>query len=94
MPAQKNVAPAGVTIVIVRKISLESAPANTPVYLDYATTPRRDRCGQYTSMQYIAGEVFKYLLKNGGVKATHERDEKANLLWLPLDKSEMSGHCC
>ena len=39
---------------------------------------------------YMAGEVFKYLLSHGGVKATHEADvEKADLLYGYLDKSEM-----
>ncbi|MDU5603855.1 MAG: 3-phosphoserine/phosphohydroxythreonine transaminase, partial [Mogibacterium sp.] len=90
--AQKNVAPAGVTIVIVRKDLVGKAPANTPVYLDYATHAKKG--SMYNTPPcypiYIAGEVFKYLLKNGGVKATHERDvEKANLLYGYLDKSEM-----
>lgn len=92
--AQKNIAPAGVTIVIIRDDLVGHAPANTPIYLDYATHCKEGKVSMYNTPPcysiYVAGEVFKYLLANGGVKAQHERDlEKADLLYGYLDKSEM-----
>ena len=74
--AQKNVAPAGMTIVIIRKDLVGKAPANTPIYLDYKT--HADKGSMYNTPPcytiYVAGEVFKYLLANGGIPAMHEKD--------------------
>ena len=90
--AQKNVAPAGVTIVIVRKDLVGKAPENTPIYLDYKT--HAEKGSMYNTPPcysiYVAGEVFKYLLANGGVKAMHEKDvRKAQKLYDYLDQSEL-----
>ena len=90
--AQKNVAPAGVTIVIVRKDLVGKAPANTPIYLDYKT--HAEKGSMYNTPPcysiYVAGEVFKYLLANGGVKAMHEKDvRKAGKLYDYLDSSKL-----
>lgn len=90
--AQKNLAPAGVTIVIVRKDLVGSAPENTPVYLDYATHAEKGSLYNtppcYTI--YIAGEVLKHIKEIGGIKKMHEIDEaKAKLLYDYLDNSEM-----
>ena len=90
--AQKNVAPAGVTIVIVRKDLVGKAPEGTPVYLDYKT--HAEKGSMYntppTYTIYVAGEVFKYLLENGGVPAMHEKDvRKAKKLYDYLDSSKL-----
>lgn len=90
--AQKNVAPAGVTIVIVRKDLVGFAPENTPIYLDYATHAKKG--SMYNTPPcypiYIAGEVFKYIDRIGGVAEMHRRDvEKAEKLYAFLDKSEL-----
>ncbi|MGI6736406.1 MAG: 3-phosphoserine/phosphohydroxythreonine transaminase [Anaerovoracaceae bacterium] len=90
--AQKNIGPAGVTIVIVREDLIGHAPANTPVYLDYKT--HADKDSAYNTPPafsiYVAGEVFKYLKKNGGVKAIHEIDvRKAKKLYDYIDGSEL-----
>ena len=89
--AQKNVAPAGMTIVIVRKDLVGHAPANTPIYLDYKT--HAEKGSMYNTPPcytiYVAGEVFKYLLATGGVAAMHEKDvRKAKKLYDCLDESE------
>ncbi len=86
--AQKNVAPAGVTIVIIREDLIGHAPEGTPIYLDYKI--HADKGSMYNTPPcfsiYVAGEVFKYLLAEGGVKAVHEYDvKKANLLYDYLD---------
>ena len=90
--AQKNIAPAGLTIVIVRKDLVGKAPENTPVYLDYKTHAEKDSLYNtppcYTI--YVAGEVFKYLMANGGVRAMHEKDvRKAEKLYAYLDQSKL-----
>ena len=90
--AQKNVAPAGVTIVIIRKDLIGHAPEGTPVYLDYKI--HDDKGSMYNTPPcfsiYVAGEVFKYLLANGGVAAMHEKDvRKAQKLYDAIDASEL-----
>ena len=88
--AQKNVAPAGVTIVILREDLIGFAPEKTPVYLDYRI--HAEKGSMYNTPPcfsvYVAGEVFRYLLKNGGVKAMHEIDvRKAGKLYDYIDAS-------
>ncbi len=90
--AQKNVAPAGMTIVIIRKDLVGKAPANTPLYLDYKT--HASKGSMYNTPPcytiYVAGEVFKYLLATGGVAAMHEKDaRKAGKLYDYLDNSKL-----
>ena len=88
--AQKNVAPAGVTIVIIREDLIGFAKPETPVYLDYKT--HADGDSMYNTPPcfaiYIAGEVFKYLKSMGGVKAMHDADvRKAEKLYSYIDGS-------
>ena len=90
--AQKNIAPAGMTIVIIREDFIGNAPENTPVYLDYKTHAEKD--SMYNTPPcfsiYVAGEVFKNLLAKGGVDAIHEIDvRKAAKLYDCIDESEM-----
>lgn len=90
--AQKNVAPAGVTIVIIRKDLIGLAPEGTPVYLDYKI--HDEKGSMYNTPPcfsiYVAGEVFKYLLANGGVKAMNEKDiRKAQKLYDAIDESSL-----
>ena len=90
--AQKNVAPAGLTLVIIRKDLVGKAPENTPIYLDYKT--HAEKGSMYntppTYTIYVAGEVFKYLLENGGIPAMHEKDvRKAKKLYDYLDSSKL-----
>ncbi|TDP59584.1 3-phosphoserine/phosphohydroxythreonine transaminase [Aminicella lysinilytica] len=90
--AQKNVAPAGVTIVIIRDDLVGFADEKCPVYLDYKI--HVDKGSMYNTPPcfsiYVAGEVFKYLLKIGGIKEMHERDvRKAGKLYDYIDSSSM-----
>ena len=90
--AQKNVAPAGVTIVIIREDLLGHAPADTPVYLDYKI--HTDNGSMYNTPPcftiYVAGEVFKHILKNGGIKPLHDVDvKKAEMLYDFIDGSKL-----
>jgi len=90
--AQKNVAPAGVTIVIVREDLLGFADEKVPTYLNYKT--HADKDSMYNTPPcfaiYIAGEVFKLIKENGGVKAMHELDvAKADKLYGYIDSSDL-----
>jgi phosphoserine aminotransferase len=87
--AQKNIGPAGLTIVIIREdlIGLASPPA----MLDYATHAKAD--SMYNTPPtygiYIAGLVFQHLLESGGVAAAEERNRaKASLLYDRIDTSD------
>lgn len=90
--AQKNLAPAGLTIVIIKHELQGKAPSNTPVYLDYATHINKNSlyntppCWQI----YIAGEVFKHLLNLGGISVVHETNmRKADKIYKYLDESKL-----
>ncbi len=90
--AQKNIGPAGVTVVIVRDDLIGKAPENTSSMLDYKVMADND--SMYNTPPtygiYIAGLVFDQLLKEGGVDAMQKRnEEKAALLYDYLDNSSL-----
>ena len=90
--AQKNVAPAGVTIVIVREDLLGQAAETVPTYLDYKI--HADNGSMYNTPPcfaiYIAGEVFKKIKAEGGIAAMNKKDiEKAEKLYDYIDSSEL-----
>ncbi len=90
---QKNVGPAGVAIAIVREdLIREDVLPGTPTMLRYKTYA--DNGSMYntppTYIIYMCGKVFKWLKKNGGLKAMKERNEKkAKLLYDFLDESRL-----
>jgi phosphoserine aminotransferase len=86
--AQKNVGPAGLTIVIVREDLLGRAAKGTPSVMDYKLQAEADSMLNTppTYSMYIAGLVFKWLKALGGVAEMEKRNiEKANLLYDYLD---------
>ena len=90
--AQKNMAPAGLTVVIVREDLLGNARPETPVMLDYKTMAEND--SMYNTPPcyaiYVAGLVYKWALKNGGLEAMKQRNQKkAALLYDYLDNSKL-----
>jgi phosphoserine aminotransferase len=90
--AQKNMGPAGLTVVMIREDLLERSSENLPKMLSYKVQTEKD--SMYNTPPqfsiYIAGLVFEYLLKNGGVKAIQQRNErKAKLLYDFLDSSSL-----
>ncbi len=89
---QKNIAPAGCSIVIVREDLIGHAPENCPVYMDYQI--HADNGSMYNTPPcftiYVAGEVFKYIKSLGGVEAMHEIDvRKAKKLYDYIDSSDL-----
>ncbi|MEQ8338238.1 MAG: 3-phosphoserine/phosphohydroxythreonine transaminase [Cyclobacteriaceae bacterium] len=90
--AQKNIGPAGVTIVIIRDDLLGKAMEVTPTMLNYQTHTEADSMFNTPPCYsiYIAGLVFKWLIKNGGVDAMERKNrEKAGLLYDFLDNSSL-----
>ena len=90
--AQKNIAPAGVTIVIVRKDLLGNALPACPTMLNYAIHAKNDSL--YNTPPcfsiYVSMLVFRWLKALGGVKAIQEINEyKAGLLYDFIDNSSL-----
>ena len=91
--AQKNVGPAGVTILIIRDDLLARTPRNPlPAYLDYRL--HAENGSMYNTPPtygiYICGLVFKWLLANGGLEARKKaNEEKAAILYDYLDHSKL-----
>lgn len=88
--AQKNIGPAGLTIVIVREDLLGQAAPGTPTMLDYKAHADADSMLNTppTYAVYIAGLVFQWLKRQGGIAGMEQRNiEKAQLLYGQLDAS-------
>lgn len=90
--AQKNVAPAGVTICIIREDMLGNARDITPTMLDYKV--QADADSLYNTPPcwniYITKLVLEWIKELGGLSAMKERNEKkAEILYNFLDSSEM-----
>lgn len=89
--AQKNVAPAGVTIVIVRNDMLGKENPYCPTMMKWST--QVENKSLYNTppafVTYVSTEVFKYLKSIGGVKAIQKINEyKAGLLYDFIDGSD------
>ena len=90
--AQKNVAPAGVVIVIVREDLLGHAMDITPKVMDFSVMAEKDSMLNTPNCFgiYVAGLVFKWIRAQGGVAALEAvNKEKAALLYSFLDESRL-----
>jgi phosphoserine aminotransferase len=90
--SQKNLGPAGVTLVIIRKDLVERGNKDLPVMLQYRTHAKEDSCYNTppTFPIYAVGQVFKWLLKNGGLEGIAAKNEaKAGKLYAYLDQSQL-----
>lgn len=90
--AQKNMGPAGVTVVIVREDLIGDAMDMTPTMLNYETHAKNGSMFNTppTYGIYICGLVYEWIKNMGGVKVIHEKNvEKAKLLYDFLDNSKM-----
>jgi phosphoserine aminotransferase len=88
--AQKNLGPAGVTVVVIREDLLDRAPATTPTMLNYKT--HAEKGSMFNTPPcfavYVVGLVLKWLKKLGGVPAIEKINrEKAALLYAKIDES-------
>jgi phosphoserine aminotransferase len=92
--AQKNIGPAGLTIVIVREDLLGQTVAGTPTMFDYSIHAEADSMYNTppTFAMYVAGLVFKWVAAQGGLAAMEKINrEKANLLYDMLDGTDFYG---
>lgn len=90
--AQKNIAPAGATIIIARKDLINSPQDICPTMLMYKTQAKANSL--YNTPPcfsiYVAMLVFRWLKNFGGVKAIQKQNEyKANLLYDFIDNSKL-----
>ncbi|MET0102820.1 MAG: 3-phosphoserine/phosphohydroxythreonine transaminase [Sedimenticola sp.] len=89
--AQKNIGPAGLTVVIVREDLIGGAADNTPTMFNYETHAGADSMYNTppTYGWYLAGLVFKWIKNNGGLTAMAEVNErKAGALYQAIDDSD------
>ncbi|KPJ89394.1 MAG: MFS transporter [Spirochaetes bacterium DG_61] len=90
--AQKNIAPAGLTVVIIREDLIGHAMDITPTMLDYKIHADKDSLYNTPPCYciYIALLVFKWLLKIGGIAEMEKINrEKATLLYDVIDNSKL-----
>ena len=88
--AQKNIGPAGLTLVIVREDLLGQTLPGTPIMFDYQV--QADNGSMYntppTYAWYLAGLVFKWLQAQGGLAVMAERNQrKAGKLYAAIEAS-------
>ncbi len=89
--AQKNIGPAGLTIVIVRDDLTDLVMPGSPTMLSYKTQIENESMYNTppTYAWYIAGLVFKWLKNLGGLEEMGRRNQrKAEMLYAAIDGSE------
>src|SRR5690606_35264695 len=88
--AQKNVGPAGLTLVIVRDDLLGRARPGTPAFMNFTAMAKEGSMLNTppTFAWYMAGLVFQWLKRQGGLEAMGELNRrKAQLLYSTIDGS-------
>ncbi len=94
--AQKNMGPAGVTIVLIRDELLDKTPDTVPTMLRYKT--HADKGSMFNTPPcfaiYCVGLVMRWLQEQGGVEAMEEKNRrKAGLLYNAIDATDFyRGH--
>jgi phosphoserine aminotransferase len=89
--AQKNIGPSGLTLVVVHRDLLGMAPLTIPTVMDYAVMAENGSMLNTppTYAIYIAGLVFQWLKRQGGLAGIAEVNaEKARILYAAIDDSE------
>jgi phosphoserine aminotransferase len=89
--AQKNIGPAGLTLVIVRRDLLGRADAKCPAMLNWQTAADNDSMYNTppTYALYLAGLVFDWLQRGGGLEAMGAINQrKAQKLYAAIDDSD------
>ncbi|ARU93515.1 3-phosphoserine/phosphohydroxythreonine transaminase [Tatumella citrea] len=89
--AQKNIGPAGLTLVIVREDLLGKARKELPSILDYTVLAENNSMFNTppSFAWYLSGLVFSWLKEQGGVAAMDKlNQQKADLLYGTIDRSD------
>lgn len=90
--AQKNLAMAGVTVIIVKDDALGKAPRQIPTMLDYRTHVEKGSMFNTPPVVpiYSALENLRWLKKNGGVEAMDKRaHQRADVLYAEIDRNKL-----
>lgn len=94
--AQKNMGPAGVTLVIIREDLLERVPEGLPPMLDYRLQAENNSLYNTPPCWsiYMCGLVYKWMKRHGGLAAMEAQNEaKAKLIYDVIDSSSFyKGH--
>jgi phosphoserine aminotransferase len=94
--AQKNLAPAGVTLVIIREDLLKRSPAGMHTMLDYNTYAKEQSLYNTPPVFaiYFMRLVLAWLLEQGGLEGVGQRnEEKAKILYDAIDATDFyRGH--
>jgi phosphoserine aminotransferase len=95
--AQKNMGPAGATLVVVKKDILGKSGRNIPSYLDYQLHIDKESMLNTPSVfaVYASLLTLQWLEKTGGIEAAEKRNEaKAQLLYDEIDKNPLFDTFC
>jgi phosphoserine aminotransferase len=100
--AQKNLGPSGTVLVIIRKSMLEKCPDSLPTMLNYKSIANKgSRLNTPPTFGiYLIGQVFKWILAEGGLEAIEKKNEcKAGLIYDALDANKdfyttFARECC
>lgn len=90
--AQKNLAMAGVTLIIVKDDTLGKAPRQIPTMLDYRTHIEKGSMFNTPPVVpiYSALQTLRWIKAQGGVKEMERRAiEKADMLYAEIDRNKM-----
>ena len=90
--AQKNLAMAGVTLVIVKDDTLGKAPRQIPTMLDYRTHVEKGSMFNTPPVVpiYSALETLRWIKKNGGVEAMDKLAlQRAEILYNEIDRNKL-----
>ncbi len=90
--AQKNLGPAGATLVIVKKDALGKSGRYIPTMLDYNTHISKGSMFNTPPVfsVYVSMLTLRWLKANGGVEAAQQRnEEKASLLYNEIDRNPL-----
>lgn len=94
--AQKNVGPAGVTLVIIKKEILGKVERDIPTMLNYQT--HIDKASSFNTPPvfpiYVTMLTLDWIIQNGGVSAMESRNsKKANALYNEIDNNPLFTGC-
>lgn len=90
--AQKNIGPAGLTVVVIRDDLLDRCPDSIPHFFNYTNHVTANSLYNTppTFAIYMANLVFEYLIEHGGLVAQEKRNqEKAHRLYEAINQSPL-----
>ncbi len=94
--AQKNLGPAGVTVVIIRNDLIEQTPSQLPDYLSYRVHAEKESLFNTPPVfsVYALNLVLRYLKQQGGITPLEDANkEKADLLYKAIEDSDGFYRC-